>query len=219
METQMRPAGGRRRAVPRAEQVQRNRRDLLAAARQVFRDVGYSRASIDAIAEAAGFTKGAVYSHFDSKADLFLSLLEDRIEERRQLQREAVERVVATGELAEFFRGVYRASRDDAPWRLAVLEFRVVAARDDELNARYAAAHRQTFDGVKEAMERVREDFGVDYAVSIDLLVRAALSLDTGGHLEELVEPGSMSDDDLSDLFCRMAGLAGRAARPEEAQR
>jgi AcrR family transcriptional regulator len=193
--------------VPRAEQAQRNRRDLLEAAREVFRDVGYAGASIDAIADAAGFTKGAVYSHFDSKADLFLSLLEDRIESRRQQQRAAIQRVATTGELVEFIRGVFRASRDDAAWRLAVLEFRVVAARHPELNARYAAAHRHTYDGVKEAMQRVGDTVAITFDPSIDLLARAALAFDTGGYLEDLAEPGSMSDGDLTDLFCQLAGF------------
>ena len=193
--------------VPRVEQVERNRRDLQAAARQVFRQVGYARASIDAIAEAAGFTKGAVYSHFSSKADLFLSLLEDRIDERRQLQRSAIEDAIASGEFRTFIHGVFRASRQDPQWRLAVLEFRVVAARDPELNARYAAAHRHTFEGVKEALERADETFDVELRPSIDLIARAALAVDTGGYLEDLAEPGSMSDDDLTELCCRLAGV------------
>src|SRR6476619_3294535 len=96
----------RRRGLPRAEQVARNRADLLAAAGQVFRELGYSGASLDAIADAAGFSKGAVYSHFTSKADLFLSLLEDRIEERRQLQRSAIEDAIASGEFRTFIHGV-----------------------------------------------------------------------------------------------------------------
>src|SRR4029078_9809772 len=101
MQTRSKPVGG---VVPRAEQVERNRRDLLVAARAVVREVGYARASIDAIAEAAGFTKGAVYSHFSSKADLFLSLLEDRIDERRHRQQEAIEEAGAHGALPEIVR-------------------------------------------------------------------------------------------------------------------
>ena len=66
----------------RAEQVERNRTAVLDAARRVFLDRGYGGATVDAIAEEAGFSKGVVYSQFGSKADMFMALLEQRITER-----------------------------------------------------------------------------------------------------------------------------------------
>src|SRR5438093_937347 len=51
---------------------------LLEAAAAVFAARGFHGASLDEIAEAAGFTKGAIYSHFQSKADLFLALQKER---------------------------------------------------------------------------------------------------------------------------------------------
>ena len=68
--------------LSRAEQNDRNRALLLAAARRVFLERGYYAATLDQIADEAGFSKGAVYSRFASKADMFLALLEDRIAER-----------------------------------------------------------------------------------------------------------------------------------------
>ena len=66
--------------LSRAEQNDRNRALLLAAARRVFLERGYYAATLDQIADEAGFSKGAVYSRFASKADMFLALLEDRID-------------------------------------------------------------------------------------------------------------------------------------------
>src|SRR5689334_9400742 len=66
----------------RSEQNQDNRRRLLDAARKVFIAVGYHGATLDRVAEAAGFTKGVVYSRFDSKAELFLELYEEHTEKR-----------------------------------------------------------------------------------------------------------------------------------------
>ena len=60
----------------------RNRGMVLDAARQVFLERGYAGATLEAIAEEAGFSKGVVYSQFAGKPDLFLALLERRIEER-----------------------------------------------------------------------------------------------------------------------------------------
>lgn len=54
------------------------RQALLDAAEQLFLRRGFSATSLDLIAEEAGFTKGAVYSHFANKDDLFLALLDRR---------------------------------------------------------------------------------------------------------------------------------------------
>ena len=48
----------------------------------MFLERGYAGATLDAIAEEAGFSKGVVYSQFAGKPDLLLALLEARIEER-----------------------------------------------------------------------------------------------------------------------------------------
>ena len=56
---------------------QQTREYLLQAAAQVFAERGFYAATLDEVAAAAGFTKGAVYSNFKNKEDLFLALLED----------------------------------------------------------------------------------------------------------------------------------------------
>lgn len=80
--------------LSRAEQNDRNRALLLAAALRVFLARGYHAATLEQIADEAGFSKGVVYSRFDSKADMFLALLTDRIAER------AVQNAAAAGQLA-----------------------------------------------------------------------------------------------------------------------
>src|SRR6202161_4537061 len=55
---------------------QQTREHLLTAAAQVFAERGFHGATRDAVAAAAGFSKGAVYSNFRNKEDLFLALLE-----------------------------------------------------------------------------------------------------------------------------------------------
>jgi AcrR family transcriptional regulator len=53
---------------------EQTRDHLLRAAAQVFAERGFSGASLDEVAAVAGFTKGAVYSNFKNKEDLFLAL-------------------------------------------------------------------------------------------------------------------------------------------------
>ena len=132
--------------LTRTERSEQNRALLLDAARDVFLERGYHGATLEQIAERAGFTKGAVYSRFDSKADLFLALLESRISERARDNRELVsglEGDEAAAVLVEHFSRIARTERD---WGLLVIEFRVHASRDERLNARYAALHERTID-------------------------------------------------------------------------
>jgi AcrR family transcriptional regulator len=130
-----------RSGLTRAEKGEQVRRALLDAAREVFVRDGFHGASLDAVAEAAGLTKGAVYSRFDSKADLFLALLEERITERIA----QVESVLGSGSIERDVAAVTRqyldVVRGQMAWTLLVLEFRVHAARDPELNRRYAELH------------------------------------------------------------------------------
>src|ERR1700748_1472431 len=57
---------------------------LFEAAARLFEDEGIGGASIEAIAAAAGFTRGAFYSNFKSKDELIIAMLEDHVEESIQ---------------------------------------------------------------------------------------------------------------------------------------
>src|SRR3954447_648557 len=64
-----------RRRLTREESKARTRQELLRAASRLFLRNGFVATSLSDIAEEAGLTKGAVYSKFESKEDLFLALL------------------------------------------------------------------------------------------------------------------------------------------------
>jgi AcrR family transcriptional regulator len=205
--------------IPRTEQVATNRRQLLAAARDVFGEWGYARASLDEIADRAGFTKGAVYSHFRSKADLFLSLLEERIGQRAAAQREQVTATMTASDVATLVRHVVSVSRTDPAWRLAVLEFRVVAARDETLNARYAVAHRKAMEGLVETMRTIFAALDTEPLAPIEELGAIAFALDNGGFLEDVAIPGSVPSDRVAELFSYLAGLPTQTAGSNRGRR
>ena len=68
----------------RAAKAAITRNDLLTAAQHLISAKGYEAASVDEIAREAGYTKGAFYTHFDTKQDLFLAVLNERIEASSQ---------------------------------------------------------------------------------------------------------------------------------------
>ena len=96
-----RPRRGERRLITRAQ--------LLDAAERVFARDGLRGASVDAIALEAGYSTGAVYSNFKGKEDLFLTLMEERIDPR------LAKRVRGDGGRA---RGRRRAARGGSPLRV-----------------------------------------------------------------------------------------------------
>jgi AcrR family transcriptional regulator len=100
--------------LTRAEQNDRNRALLLAAALRVFLARGYHAATLEQIADEAGFSKGVVYSRFDSKADMFLALLTDRIAERAAQNAAAAGQLARPGDMAALL-GL--AGRPSAPLR------------------------------------------------------------------------------------------------------
>lgn len=120
--------------ISRRERQRQTREALVFAARAVFAEVGYHRASLDEIARHAGFSKGAVYSNFDGKADLFLAVMDANMESALAeggwdvFDREAPEKSQPP-EIVDVMMG----------FALATLEFVAAAARDEQLAPELAA--------------------------------------------------------------------------------
>lgn len=176
--------------LTRVEQSQRNRALVLAAARRAFLARGYHGASLEQIADEAGFSKGVVYSKFENKADLFLALLEQRIEERATENARFVEALLAGGgcSVDQGLRGlaehVTRREHVDAEWGLLVIEFRVHAARNPELNLRYASLHERTLAGVAGVVATIYEQAGTPPPLPPADLARLLLTVSSGARLE-----------------------------------
>lgn len=106
----------------------RTRQDLVAAATTVFAARGYDGASVDDVAAAAGYTKGAVYSHFSSKADLFLGIYQARVEEARLDPK----KVVAPPDPDDAFLGAALERTRTDPWLLLSYELLLFGMRHPE---------------------------------------------------------------------------------------
>jgi AcrR family transcriptional regulator len=113
---------------------------LLNAAEEVFVRDGYENAQLDEIAAAAGRSKGAVYTHFKSKEDLFLALFEHRT-------RSYIDRLVGNlrkctnrKQSLETFREFYVGLVSDRVWPILTLEFKLFALRHPESKERFRKA-------------------------------------------------------------------------------
>lgn len=201
--------------VSRGEQVERNRRLVLEAARRVFLARGYASATLDVIAEEAGFSKGVVYSQFDSKADMFLALLEARINERAE-QNERLAEQFHGRELAAAVPDLAHALlRAEPEWMQLVLEFRLHAARVPELNRRYAELHERTLDRLASVYAGLHERIGTTPRYPVRVLAELTMAVSRGSFLEVLALPGS-ADLPVTEVISE---LVLQAAPPEGGER
>src|SRR2546429_3688057 len=201
----------------RAEQVERNRTAVLDAARRVFLDRGYGGATVDAIAEEAGFSKGVVYSQFGSKADMFMALLEQRITERAAQN----ERVAAGKSPADAARELLLAANrelvSEQGWAQLLVEFRAHAARDPVLNRRYADAHRRTVAELAALLARLHEQAGTSQAVPPQSMAEFVLAMGTGLTLELAANPAALPmHDGLAMMLRALLGVAQPGEQPAD---
>jgi AcrR family transcriptional regulator len=169
---------------------------------------------LEQIADEAGFSKGVVYSQFDSKADLFLALLEARIEERAAENAKLAPTLADSGDLQALLEHAVRGDKATPGWLLLVIEFRVHAARDPELSRRYTAAHTRTLDDVAEMLATVAATDS-EPAVSFRRLAELALALSVGTTLEQAANPDALGGPELAAQIAQvLEPLVRPAAAP-----
>jgi AcrR family transcriptional regulator len=190
--------------LTRTQQVERNRGLLLDAARQTFLSRGYAGATIDGIAEEAGFSKGVVYSQFSGKADLFLALLERRIDERAEENERLVENSTGPGVLIALMRASSRRSTEDAGWARLLIEFRVAAARDPEVNRRYAALHAHSVECLARSIAEALKKDGVTPVFPPHTFAQLIFALSSGAVLEQAADPSALPFERLEELLARL---------------
>ena len=118
--------------LTRQEQREETRRKLIDVARAVFARVGFDASSIDAITEEAGFSRGAFYSNFDSKDELFLELVRSHFDLEVATLARALARVASAEDLPPAVERRYRVLGEDSSWCLLTTEFQLYALRGGE---------------------------------------------------------------------------------------
>lgn len=161
----------------------RTRERLLDAAYEVFAENGVHAASIEQVCERAGFTRGAFYSNFTSKEELFFALMEREHSLRLTSLEEQVDALLPTldltGELdehvigdlvLEFLVGPF----DNRTWTLVSSEFLLLAMRDPAVAADYLA-YQDRFEAslapiVQRAIDRAGRELVLDARAAVRML-------------------------------------------------
>jgi AcrR family transcriptional regulator len=197
-----------RRRPTRAQKREANRERILRAARTVFGARGYHAATIEEIADEAGLSNGAIYYNFDSKEALFLALLDERLDERLDHVRSTIGSGSDGGRLAEEARDVTRGFKESREWRLLLLEFVVYAARNPSFAKAFRAHKRKLRTALAEVLQAQFDARGIAVPLATDQLALAFTGLANGLAIEELADPGAVSDELLGDVLALLVGGA-----------
>jgi AcrR family transcriptional regulator len=173
--------------LSRAERASRTRRELLGAAERRFVRDGYHATTLEAIAADAGYSKGAVYSAFDGKADLFLALA-DAIIDRRLRDIATLFELRPPGPAWLKTLALRRVEESADRWVLTSMEFWLYAAGDRDLVAQFASRHRRLRRGLA-ALASAQTPLGADsWAIT-------TIALSSGLALERLIDADGVPED------------------------
>lgn len=127
-------------------QSEATRAALLEAARTIFVRDGFERAQVDDIAAEAGRTRGAVYTHFESKEDLFLSLLEQQMQ---VMVERAMHFIESQSEQSPRLRlkalKKFYSEAHDPEWAILALEFKLFGLRNPNSMEQLRGLYRRTY--------------------------------------------------------------------------
>lgn len=138
----------------RHETAEIRRAQLFRAALEVCAEKGFHETTVDEIAARAGLSKGSLYYHFRSKEDLFLSALEEMVDELAGVLAHASERVTASEVLrqsTELMIAQLEASPDAG---LALAEFYLLSLRRPEFRKRIKAYYDKLIDAGARVIRR-----------------------------------------------------------------
>jgi len=190
--------------LTRAEKQAATRAALLKSAAVVFTRRGYDAATVDEITEAAGFSRGAFYSNYGSKEELFLSLIESRISGRLgdiaaafQEGDSPRERITAGG------RYLDSLVAQDRQWCLLYMEFWGRAVREPKLRRRFAAQYEVWRSGIAEIIETQSAELGVTLDAPSRELASALIALFEGHVLQKLIDPTGFEEGLFTRLLLR----------------
>lgn len=173
---------------------------------------GLDRASVDAIAETAGFTKGAVYANFASRDELFLAMLDERFADRlAAVERALGSREAPRAQARRIGEDVARFLAADRDWQRLFFEFAVHATRDEAFRGALVARHRALRERLAALLARRLEELGEPSPLSPADVALMAFAMANGVALETMLEPEAVPGDLLGRMFALLAPGLGSA--------
>jgi AcrR family transcriptional regulator len=198
------------------ERQAQTRLELIEAAERLFIRQGFHPTSLDAVAAQAGYTKGAVYSNFASKEDLFFAVYERRV---AAFLPELERTLAGTDDIRAALLAVtsaHRARREREPdgWLAVFLEFWTYVLRHPEHRARFAEIHARYTEPFAQALSCWAEEQRVELPLDPRRLTVASTVFALGMGLERLTQPELIDADSTVEVQrLWLDGLLAQARR------
>jgi AcrR family transcriptional regulator len=178
---------------------------LFEAAARVFEEQGIGGASIETIAAAAGFTRGAFYSNFDSKDELIIAMLEDHV---AQSARRHLDLLTMHRNLADFIDALKTMDRSqqDPLGRSPLLHMEMIlfVARAEKRRPELAKRLRAGRKLIADVIETTAKNSGKDPVLAPAWWGSIVLAMEDGFSLHRLIDPETTPADSfvraISDL-------------------
>lgn len=202
--------------LTRRESQAKTRDALLATAKTCFLRDGYAATSLDGIAEAAGFSKGAVYSNFESKDELCLAVLDTIRLERAAALAAAMEGRESLEERLDALERWADTHLGDRAWTALEVAFAVHAARIEALSTKLSARQAAVHAAVVAIVEAEAARHALSLPMAPEAVATTILSLGIGLGVQRAIDP-SLSPRALVSLVRHFVG-AGEPSTPGAAR-
>ena len=198
--------------LTRKQRQAHTRARLMRSAASVAAERGLERASLDAVAEHAGFTKGAVYANFASKEELFLAMLDARFAERAaELDRILSTEADPDSQAREAAAGFIAAIESEPEWERLFFEFAVYAARNEDFRVELVARYRSMRERIAELLAARAERLGIEPALPPGQVATMTFAMANGIALERMLEPEAVPDGMAPEMIATFfVGLRAR---------
>jgi AcrR family transcriptional regulator len=176
--------------VTRKQKQARTRAKLMRSAGRLFCRRGLEQASVDEIANQAGYTKGAFYSNFKSKEELFLAMLDEKFGE----EIERIEAALGTDESPDAVarhagEDFIRFLRSDPEWERLYLEFVAYAVRNDDFRQELLTRCRSMDERLEEVYRRWGERIGIEHPIPLADITQITSIMTEGFLVRQQIDP------------------------------
>ncbi|AJP04706.1 TetR family transcriptional regulator [Streptomyces cyaneogriseus subsp. noncyanogenus] len=175
---------------------------LLEAARETFAERGFHGSSIEAICERAGLTRGAFYSNFRTKDELFFALFD--LHARRVIDRltRAIDELDSSDDpVRAVLTRMGTVDETERGWYLLSTEFTLYAIRHPRTGRVLAEHDRRLREEIVRLLARLFDRLGRRPTVDLDALARLTTAVHEGSLAQSLVEPDRLAPEHLAVTF------------------
>lgn len=185
-----------RKRLTQKERKEITRKLLLESAVEIFAKFGFHGASVDKIADHAGFSKGAVYGHFQSKEELFLALLENRMNMHAENINNLIEQEYTVSHTIEKINAYFNSVKEEnRTMSMLNMEFLLYAMRKESVRDKWSGMISQSVGRISESIEVLMKKENHKLSLPSQDIAWIILSLENGMSIFHYIGENSVPSD------------------------